>query len=286
MESPIRVGRLINGRYELVKLLSATSMSMVFKAWDCQRQYFVAVKIATNYSVDHLKYEALALQRINHPHVVRLFDCGDVEDLYFVVLEYLHGMDLGCYLHKAIRPFFPDIALSAMFDVLEGLKAIHTEGLVHRDIKPENLMVTGAGIKIIDLGLVKFLSAADRDIKSLEIPNTAAGTPPYLSPEQTRGASNLDCRSDLYTCGVVLYQLLTGVLPFPPPKDRRKLLDYWKFPMLKFSEVRPPVIIPDKVQALVWKALQVDPTHRYQTAEEMRMALLAVLDTYSKITVS
>ncbi len=295
MDRPISVGDLIGDRYELVKLLNKTSMSTVFKAWDRWQEYFVVVKIAINNSlvpnaVDCLKHEALALQRIGDPHVVHLFDYGDIGESYFVVLEYLYGMDLRPCLNmgKADKrenacPLPPSVALWVMIEVLDGLKAMHEEGLVHRDIKPENLMTTGDEIKIIDLGLVKFLSTADPDIKSLDIHGTATGTPPYLSPEQCQAADNLDCRSDLYACGVVLYELLTGVLPFPTPKERRKLLEYWKFPMLKFSEVSLAANIPDKVQDIVWKALEVDPANRYQTAEEMRMALLVELGSYTKI---
>ncbi len=285
------VGSLISDRYELVERLRSGGMGSVFKAWDFQEDSYVVVKIATHNSeysslVEYLKREAMALKRLNdhhpdNPRIVRLLNAGDIGESYFVVMEYIHGMDLRSHLNKT-GPLPLDICVSVGVDMLEGLGAIHEEGLVHRDLKPENLMATRVGVKIIDFGLVRFISASDRQMKRLTNPGITVGTPLYISPEQALGRSDLDGRCDLYVCGVVLYELLTGVLPFPKFKEGER---YWNLPLRPFSEASPPVDIPDKVQAIVWKALQVDPDLRYQTAEEMRMALLAVLDHYSKIIV-
>ena len=283
------VGSLVGDRYELVKPLSITTMSRVFKAWDHQQEHFVVVKITTNSSehyglVERLKREAIALKRLDHPRVVHLLDSGDVEESYFVVLEYIHGMNLAACLYTTyLLPL--DTAISIEVDMLEGLEAIHKEGLVHRDLKPENLMATRVGIKIIDFGLVKFVSAADRQMKQLTNPGTVFGTPQYLSPEQALGLSDVDARSDLYTCGVILYELLTGVLPFYKIFEGGRLIRRWDLPMRPFSSIWPSVHAPIKVQDIVWKALQANPANRYQTAEEMRMDLLAVLGSYSKIIV-
>ncbi len=211
------VGSLINERYQLVERFRASGMSSVFKAWDNKEQYSVVVKIATNNSkysnlVECLKREAVALKRINNLRVVRLLDCGDIGESYFVVLEYIHGMDLEKCLACGSLPL--DICISVGIDVLEGLKAIHEEGMVHRDLKPENLIATRIGVKIIDFGLVISVPGADQEMTSLSNSGTAVGTLPYLSPEQARGFSNLDSRSDLYACGIVLYELMTGVVPF------------------------------------------------------------------------
>ncbi len=282
------VGSLISGRYELKEQIYKSDMSTVLKAWDSQEQRFVVVKISTNnadYSnlVECLKREAAALKRINSHRVVRLLDSGNIGESYYIVLEYLQGTNLANYLDRV--GYLPlNIAISVGVDILEGLKAIHEEEMVHRDIKPENLIATRVGIKIIDLGLVVSMPGAEQTMDPLDSSGTVCGTPPYFSPEQGRGLSGLDGRSDLYSFGVVLYELLTGDVPFYSFEHGGRVFKYWERQLRPFWEVSPSVDVPDKVQAIVWKALQVDPQQRYQTAEEMRDALLAVLENYVKIS--
>ena len=284
------IGSLISGRYELREHIFTSDMSSVFKAWDCQEDRFVVVKISTdsaehNNLVECLKREAMALQRINHPHVVRWLDSGNIGASHFIVLEYIPGSNLADRIHRQ-GSLTLDLAISAGVDILDGLKAIHEEGMVHRDLKPENLIAARVGVKIIDLGLVVSAPDAEQRMDPLDSPGMIYGTLPYLSPEQACGFGGLDGRSDLYACGVVLYELLTGTTPFYKFKEGGKMIKYWEGPLRPFWGVSPPVQVPDKVQAIVWKALAVDPKNRYQTAEEMRTALLEVLEIYVKIPVS
>ncbi|TSC84713.1 MAG: serine/threonine protein kinase, bacterial [Parcubacteria group bacterium Gr01-1014_13] len=282
-----RVGSLISGRYELKEHIYTSNMSSVLKAWDYKEDRFVVVKISTDtvqYSnlVECLKREAGALSRIDHPRVVRVFDSGNIGPSHFIVLEYIHGTNLANYIHRHGRLFL-DAAISVGIDLLEGLEAIHKEGIVHRDLKPENLITTRIGVKIIDLGLAVSTPAAEQKMDPLDSPGMVSGTPPYLSPEQAQGSEDLDARSDLYACGVILYELLTGALPFYNFKKDGQIFKYWQGRLRPFWEVSPAVDVPDKVQAVVWKALAVDPKDRYQTAEEMRMALLEVMEKYVTI---
>lgn len=276
------IDSLIAGRYELRVCLNASYMSSVFQAWDRQQECFVVVKIAMNNSivlnsVEYLKYEVLALKRLDHPRIVRLLDFGDInESTYFIVLEYIHGRELARNLESQGRLSLNG-SISTGIQVLEGLEAIHQAGLVHQDIKPENLLVTSDGIKIIDLGTAKFVSLGDGNMKSLHDPGMTVGTLPYMSPEQACGKENVDIRSDIYSCGVLLYEMVTGLFPFPKFKEDGKALQYWGLPLRSFSEVELPIIIPDKVQEIIWHAMAVPRLLRYQTAEEMRMALLTVL---------
>jgi serine/threonine protein kinase len=272
------IGARINDRYEVKQRLYVGSMSKVFKAWDHQKKEFVVIKTAINNDkypslVDCLKREVMALKRLNHPRIVRMLGCGDTGESHFIVLEYIHGTEFARYIGMNGRLSVGD-SVPMVLDILEGLEVMHQKGFVHRDIKLENLMVTGDGIKIIDLGLVRFISPAGRRMKRLTSPGCTVGTPQFMPPEQLNGRDDLDGRADLYACGVVLYEILTGVLPFVQ-KEKGASPFYCQLPRRPFSEVQPSVNVPDKVQAIIWKALEPDPNIRFQTVAEMREALLA-----------
>lgn len=270
--------RLIGGRYKLKHHIATTGMSSVFKAFDRREKRFVAVKIATNNHktldvVECLRQEASSLRRINHPRVVRLIDFGYVNwETYFLVMEYLPGYTLANLVQNLGR--LPvNLCVSLGVQILDGLDAIHKKHLVHRDIKPENVMIGFDGAKIIDFGLAASVPFVDR----LSDPGVAYGTLPYIAPEHLYG-SGLDYRSDLYSCGVVLYKILTGVLPFRQEPNflyLGKAIQYWIGSLRSFEEALPRVFIPRDVKDVVWKALEADPQLRYQTAKQMRAALLA-----------
>ena len=269
-------GRLIVGRYELREHINTSEMSCVFKAWDCQGKWEVIVKIAINSSrfddrVTRLKRETEALRTLKHPAIVRLLDSGQIDRLsYFLVLEYIQGNDLQMAL-ELFRYFSIDESISVLVQVLEALHEAHKKNMIHRDVKSANIMIAPDGVKLVDFGLVKF----DPDYNPLRKPTATGnmvGTRLYASPEQAMGTGRYDCRSDLYSCGVVLYEILTRSLPFyEMDEDSEEWEDYWNH-LRPFSKIYS---IPKKVQAIVWKALSVDPDLRYQTAEEMRVALLA-----------
>jgi serine/threonine-protein kinase len=278
------IGSVMAGRYQLEEHILTTEMSSVVKAWDKFEQRFVVIKI-TKDTVDCpalvrcLEREAEALQQIDSHRVVRFFDSGKIGASYFIVLEYIQGKDLFRYTEKP-HTLSIEETISVGIDILEGLEAIHKAGVVHRDIKLENLITTRDGVKIIDLGLAVSTPTAEKIMDPLDNEGRVCGTPPYLSPEQACGKRDLDGRSDLYACGVVLYELLTGNVPFYKYTDSRgRMIKYWD-PLRPFSEIRLRVRVPDNVQEIIWKALKVDPKDRYQTAEEMRTALLSVSERY------
>ncbi len=280
-------GVLIANRYELVERICITRMNTVFKAWDFQQQRWVVVKIAiTSVSnrrlIERLRCEARALQRLSHPRIVRLLDSGYYDDSYFLVLEYLQGVDMSFYLKTHFLMSLHAVIVLGV-ELLEALEVVHQQGLVHRDIKPENIIITAGGIKLIDFGLVKFLNPDGRPQRRLTNPGFLMGTLPYLSPEQAYDGE-VDGRSDLYVCGIVLYEALTGTFPFADEEfiKGKALARFWNTPMRMFSEAAPLEKIPDDVQAAVWKALSIDPDDRYQTAAEMREALLVVCPSVFK----
>ncbi len=274
-------GRLLGGRYQLKEWMHKGSMNHVFKAWDCQQQCWVVVKAIPRKHefAQRLKREADTLRRLNHSRIVHLLDSGVDKELYFLVLEYLEGKDLGLCL------FMHDIALTQEFcisigvQILEGVEAAHAAGLVHRDIKPANVFLVSGQVKILDFGLVKLVNRPGPRRRMLTNYPVVIGTPGYFSPEQMRG-EEVDCRSDLYTCGIVLYELLTGgMAPFHGRRElereeweKEMAREYWDRPLRPFPSI---FRVPKKVQEVVWKALAVDPADRYQTAQEMRLALLA-----------
>lgn len=280
------LGGLICDRYEVVDCLCKGRMSSVFKAWDHKEKLFVVVKFATNNFRDqdlvgHLKREAVALKRLDHPRIVRLLDCGYLGESYFLVLEYISGLVVFHYLDK-VAWLPPDISISIMVDVLEGLEVVHNSGMIHRDIKPQNLIITSDGVKIIDFGVVKFMPTENPAPNSVGNRRTAAGSLPYMSPEEICGIDGVNGRSDLFSCGVTLYQMLTGELPFYKfePDGITVRPRYWISPLREFSETSAQV--PRAVQEIVWKALAVNQNDRYQTAIEMRTALLAVMPSIFK----
>lgn len=280
------LGDLVCDRYEVVECLGKGRMSSVFKAWDQKEKRFVVVKFATNNHrdpdlVEYLKREAIALKRLDHPRFARLFDCGHLGESYFLVLEYITGLVvLHCLDKVAWLP--PDIAISVMVDVLEGLEVVHSNGMVHRDIKPQNLIITSNGVKIIDFGVVKFIPTDNSAPNFVGNRRTAVGSLPYMSPEEACGMDGVNGRSDLFACGVTLYQMLTGEFPFHRFESAVTSVKsrYWILPFREFSETSAQV--PYAVQEIVWKALAVNPDDRYQTAAEMRAALLAVMPSIFK----
>lgn len=275
-------GRFVSDRYELAEYLFVTETNSLFKAWDHYQQQYVIIKIAEANSKHLLKREVLALDRLKNfssPRIVRLVNHGNFENSYFIALEYIHGTNLYLYLDQMKR--LPvDTCISVGVELLEGIEVLHKASLVHRDLKPTNLVISNVGVKIVDFGIAAFVSQTDHHLTWPKRSGHWVGTQPYLSPEQFFVYEDLDTRSDLYACGIILYQLLTGVLPFDEFFDEKNMAIYWDLPLRKF-----PVGIPERIQAIVWKALQVDRNLRYQTATEMKDFLLAELGTYTKIPV-
>ncbi len=279
-------GRLIGGRYELEEYIFKGGMGHVFKAWDCKQECWVAVKIATiipgedpfgDNMISRLKREVAALKRLNHPCIVRLLDWGKEADLSFAVLEYLQGVNLGIYIDHVIFARPPNLCVHIVVQVLEAVAVMQKSGFIHRDIKPSNIMVAEDDtIKLIDFGTAKPLLASGRRRKRLTLPGYVPGTPGYLSPEQSKG-KRLDFSSDLYNCGLVLFELLTGELPFPERhidvdvEGRERQMGYF----FKRSNVSK------KIQIVIRKALQIDHKLRYQTAKEMQLALVEATRPFS-----
>ncbi|MFE4665783.1 protein kinase [Streptomyces sp. NPDC056716] len=279
---------LAGGRYQLRDLLGQGGMASVHLAYDAVLDRQVAVKtLHTDLGREQafrerFRREAQAVAKLTHTNIVSVFDTGedDVDGMTtpYIVMEYVEGRPLGSVLDEDVRRFgaMPaDRALRITADVLAALEISHEMGLVHRDIKPGNVMVTKRHvIKVMDFGIARAMQSG---VTSMTQTGMVVGTPQYLSPEQALGRA-VDARSDLYSVGIMLFQLVTGRLPFEA--DSPLAIAYahvQEEPVLASSVNRA---LPPAVDALITRALKKNPNERFPTAESMRDECLRVAASF------
>ena len=259
-------GRVIANRYEILQLLGEGGMGAVFKAMDRQLDRLVALKIirpelAGNPSIlRRFKQELLLARQVTHRNVIRIFDLGVADGLHFITMDFVPGRDLNALLEE--RKFTPEETVKVVRQVAEALDAAHTESVIHRDLKPHNIMLTEAGkVSVMDFGLA-------RSVEATGLTRTGAllGTPTYMSPEQAKGIA-VDIRSDLFSLGVIFYEMLTGELPFKADTVLGMLLKRTQEPPIPPVKLNPA--IPAVLSDIVMKCLAINPAQRYQTASEV-----------------
>ncbi|CAM5700007.1 non-specific serine/threonine protein kinase OS=Streptomyces fumanus OX=67302 GN=GCM10018772_12260 PE=4 SV=1 [Streptomyces fumanus] len=278
MEEPRRLG----GRYELGPVLGRGGMAEVYHAHDSRLGRQVAVKtlradLARDPSFQaRFRREAQSAASLNHPAIVAVYDTGedyiDGVSIPYIVMEYVDGSTLRELLHSG-RKLLPERAMEMTIGILQGLEYAHRNGIVHRDIKPANVMLTRNGqVKVMDFGIARAMGDS-----GMTMTQTAAviGTAQYLSPEQAKG-EQVDARSDLYSTGCLLYELLTVRPPFvgdsPVAVAYQHVREEPQAPSVFDPEITP------EMDAIVLKALVKDPDYRYQSADEMRADIEACLD--------
>ncbi|MFF8989707.1 Stk1 family PASTA domain-containing Ser/Thr kinase [Streptomyces sp. NPDC014983] len=278
MEEPRRLG----GRYELGHVLGRGGMAEVYLAHDTRLGRTVAVKtlradLARDPSFQaRFRREAQSAASLNHPAIVAVYDTGedyiDGVSIPYIVMEYVDGSTLRELLHSG-RKLLPERAMEMTIGILQGLEYAHRNGIVHRDIKPANVMLTRNGqVKVMDFGIARAMGDS-----GMTMTQTAAviGTAQYLSPEQAKG-EQVDARSDLYSTGCLLYELLTVRPPFvgdsPVAVAYQHVREEPQAPSVFDPEITP------EMDAIVLKALVKDPNYRYQSADEMRADIEACLD--------
>ncbi len=278
MEEPRRLG----GRYELGSVLGRGGMAEVYVAQDTRLGRTVAVKtlrvdLARDPSFQaRFRREAQSAASLNHPAIVAVYDTGedyvDGVSIPYIVMEYVDGSTLRELLHSG-RKLLPERSMEMCVGILQALEYSHRNGIVHRDIKPANVMLTRTGqVKVMDFGIARAMGDS-----GMTMTQTAAviGTAQYLSPEQAKGET-VDARSDLYSTGCLLYELLTVRPPFVGDSPVAVAYQHVR------EEPQPPSAFDPEIapamDAIVMKALVKDPDYRYQSADEMRADIEACLD--------
>jgi len=270
----IRAGRLPNGlrlgkRYEIVQMLGEGGMGAVYKAKDLELDRLVALKVIRPELAVHeeilqrFKQELILARKITQKNVIRIFDLGEADGVKFITMEFIEGKDLASLIRDEGRLSFERCA-DVMFQVCTALDAAHSEGVVHRDLKPQNIMMEKSGrVIVMDFGIARTME------QGAGMTHTGAliGTPDYMSPEQVMG-EHVDARSDLFTLGVIFYQLLVGQLPYKADTIQGAMFKRTREKPRAPAEVDPSV--PTLLSDITAKCMQMDPANRYQSALEIQ----------------
>ena len=271
-----RTGTVFAGRYEILGTLGKGGMGTVYRALDRERGDEVAVKVLLPAAFDEgttvtvtLKQEILLARKITHRNVVRTHDLGEADGLRFLTMEYVPGITLRAILDKkgalALAP-----GLQIAKQLCRGLTAVHEAGIIHRDIKPPNIMVLPNGVvKLMDFGIARATEGADPATQG----GQAVGTPCYMSPEQAVGGE-LDARSDIYSVGVVLYELFAGTRPIGGSDPGEILRRHASFEPKHVTMLRPD--LPDLLARVLMASLAKSPAQRPPTANDLYGALQRV----------
>lgn len=266
----LKKGQLISGRYELTGVLGRGGMGTVYRAHDRSLDEEVALKVLSETVEDtadadrRFRAEIRLARKVRHPNVCAIHEYGQLEDLQYIVMELVHGQDLKKYLESRGRLSTSE-ALDLAREIGEGLQAIHDAGVIHRDLKLANVMRDGAGrLRLMDFGIAK--SAGDM---MSTVTGHIVGTPEYMSPEQVQGQP-VDARADIYSLGVMTYELLTGRVPFKADTPLAVIM----MQVHASPQLNDPAI-PGDVATVLGKALQKKPEDRYESARAFGAALSA-----------
>ncbi len=261
------IGKKLDGRYEITELIGEGGMADVYKAVDVVDGKEVAVKILKKEFAESEEFlrrfrnESKAIAVLSHPNIVKIYDVGFSEKIQFIVMEYIDGITLKEYMESERVLNWKD-SVHFVTQILRALQHAHERGIVHRDIKPQNIMMfTDGTIKVMDFGIAKFAREEGRTAT-----DQAIGTVHYISPEQARGDVT-DAKSDLYSVGVMLYEMLTGQKPF----DTDNPVSIAVMHMQNIAELPRHINpdIPEPIEEIIVHAMEKNPNDRYQTANEM-----------------
>jgi serine/threonine protein kinase len=274
-------GTILAGRYEVLDELGSGGMGKVYRVFDHKLGEEVALKLirpeiaANRKTIERFKNELKIARKIAHTHVGRMYDLGEESGLYYIAMEYVPGENLKSFIRRSGH-LTVSKAVSIARQVCEGLAEAHRFGVIHRDLKPSNIMVDREGnARIMDFGIARTFES--KEITGLGI---IIGTPEYMSPEQAQG-EKVDQRTDLYALGVMLYEMITGQVPFEDESTLNILRRH------EIEQPRPPKDlnpeIPYSLNALVLKCLEKPVERRYQTASDLLRDLDSIKTTSVKV---
>ncbi len=277
------IGTTISGRFKILNLVAKGGMGRVYRAEQSPLGRIVAVKVLhPNYSGDgdpefskRFSLEASVVSRLKHPNTVTVYDYGETDDgVYFMVMEFLEGRTL----HRLIREEGSlDVgrALHILVQVARSLREAHGQGVIHRDLKPANIFLIRHDddpdfVKVLDFGLVKNLD--EEDAESLTKTGLFMGSPKYMAPEQIRG-DRVTPATDVYALGVILFEMLTGRVPYDKPNSANLLLAHVNDPVPSMQSVNPLTAVPLAIEEIVYRCLAKTPEERFQSMDELIHAI-------------
>ena len=273
----LEAGKTLNGRYKIQYLIGTGGMAAVYLATDLILDRLVAIKVLrldfrqNDDAMRRFRREALSATQLTHPNIVGVYDVGQSQEMNYIVMEYVEGTDLKDYVRQR-GALHPIEAVRIMMQIVSAIAAAHQNRIIHRDIKPQNILIDREGnVKITDFGIAVALSDT-----SLTQTNTLLGSVHYLSPEQARGGM-ATIQTDIYALGIVLYELLTGRVPFDGESAVSIALKHFQEPLPPV--MNPSVMIPQSLENIVLKATAKDPMNRYRSCYEMFQDLKTCLDS-------
>lgn len=269
------IGKRINGRYHILETIGGGGMANVYKAHDAILNRKVAVKVLRPQFSDDEEFirrfrrEAQAATSLSHPNVVNIYDVGEEDDLYFIVMEYVEGLTLKQLIQK--RGVLPiEETVDIMIQITSAIAHAHANHIVHRDIKPHNILISPKGeAKVTDFGIARAMTSA-----TITHTNSVMGSVHYLSPEQARGGM-VNEKSDIYSLGIVLYEMATGIVPFSGDTAVSIAIKHLQSELPSPKSMNPA--LPQSIENIILKATAKDPFHRFQSASDLEEDLHTAL---------
>jgi len=268
---------LIKGRYRLVAQQGSGGMAVIYKAIDEDLERTVALKILrpslTNDEefLKRFRNEARNVANLSHPNIVTVFDVGSYDNTHYIVMEYIDGSDLKKLIRKD-KVLTPDVALDLAIQICAGIGFAHRAGLVHADVKPQNVLLTRSRqVKVTDFGIAQAFS----NTQPQERQAVVWGSPHYFAPEQAKGEKPTPA-SDVYSIGVVMFEMLSGQLPFSGSSQQELAMAHIKDPVPSLTEVAPQV--PEALSGIVQKVMSKEPEQRYRMADQLGQILINYRD--------
>jgi serine/threonine protein kinase len=271
MTAMINISSALENRFQILQELGRGGMGIVFLALDKQLKENVAIKVLSPFlsndseSLERMRREVTAARKITHTNVIKIYDIAEANGLHYITMEYFPGENLRQLIMRK-GPLSLQEGLQFAFQICDGLEAAHAQGIIHRDLKSQNVILNDRGhAKIIDLGL-----ARTNQLDGMTATGLIMGTPEYMSPEQVMGRRT-DERSDLYSLGIILYEMFAGRVPFKGDSPISIGFQHVKESIASLKTVQPDV--PEHLSAIVDRLLQKDPAHRFQSVRELRESL-------------